>query len=236
MRRLPALAVAMFLLAACSQDDGGTTTRAVDSGRSERPAGAAAPSDAATTGDDSAGVDDDASEDIAGDTGGDVADLRVAQPGTWPVGDVGTVTFDLVDGRPVLEDHQVAEGWDATTQEDDDEIQVDFTRDNVRWEFDAETDDGRLEVDIRQDHLDARADTYDMTEAGLFTFSRNDGALTMDSIDLDDGWSVTEREDDSDTLEFEAREGDREVDVEVELDDGRIEVEIDYSVTSTLQE
>lgn len=159
MRRLPALAAAMFPFAACSQDDGGTTTRAVDSGRSERPAGAAAPSDAATIGDDSAAVDDDASEDIAGDTGGDVADLRLAQPGTWPVGEVGTVTFDVVDRRPVLEDHQAAEGWDATAQEDD-----------------------------------------------------------------------------SDTLEFEAREGDREVDVEVELDDGQIEVEIDYSVTSPVQE
>jgi hypothetical protein len=114
-------------------------------------------------------------------------------------------------------------------------VQVDLTRDDVRWEFEAETDDGRLEVDVRKDHLDARADTYDMTGAGSFTFSRNNGALTMDSIDLDDVWSLTEREDDSDTLEFEARDGDREVDVEVELDDGRIEVEVDYSVTSPVR-
>ncbi|HSK90902.1 MAG TPA: hypothetical protein VK875_06290 [Euzebyales bacterium] len=246
MRRLLALVGATIVLAACGGEDG-TETFSVDNARTERdiaPATLTAPPSADPTAD-TAGADDAATPedatasdpaDAAGQIAGpDTAELRVARAGRWPVGNAGSVAFDVVDGRLVLGDVQAAEGWDAVTEEDDgDEIEVDFRRDAVRWEFEVEIDDGRLEVEIRQDHTDGRDGTYPLLDAGTFTFSRN-GGLSLDAIDLADGWTVTEREVDRDEIEFEIREGDRRIDVEVEIDDGRIEVEIDYLVAGPLE-
>ena len=173
--------------------------------------------------------------DVSGTTAGQVTDLGVARPGTWPVGDAGTVTFGLDGGRPALEGHEAAEGWDATPEEEDDGIAVDFSRDGVRWAFEAEADDDVLGVGIGQEHLDAEPGTYEIPGAGSFTFSRDNGTLTLDSIDLDGGWDTTDRDDDEDRLRFAAAAGDREVDVEVELDDGRVGVVIDYAVEGPVE-
>jgi len=84
---------------------------------------------------------DDETADTARDADGALVDTDSAQPGTWPVGDAGTVTFEVVDGLLTLEDHEAADGWEATVDEqDDDEIEVDFTQDGARWEFEVEMD------------------------------------------------------------------------------------------------
>jgi hypothetical protein len=187
-------------------------------------------------------TDDDADDDGAADETDDAAsapadelvDTTRAEPGTWPVGDAGTVTFDVVEGALTLEGYQAADGWTATVDEEEsDEIEVDFTRDAQRWEFEVEIDDGRLEVEIRLDDTDASAGSYDLPDGGSFAFDAN-GALTLTDVSPGEGWTVTEQEQESDELEIDLRNEDRRVDVEVELDDGRIEVELDYEVVGPL--
>jgi hypothetical protein len=99
--------------------------------------------------------------------------------------------------------------------------------------IEVQTDDGRLEVEIRLDDTDASAGSYDLPDGGSFAFDAN-GALTLTDVSPGEGWTVTEREQESDELEIDLRNEDRRVDVEVELDDGRIEVELDYEVVGPL--
>jgi hypothetical protein len=179
--------------------------------------------DAATTEDDA--TEDDADQELVIDT---------AQPGTWPVGDAGTVTFDVVNDDLTLEGYEPADGWDATVDEDDgDEIEVHFTQDGLRWEFEVEIDDDQLEIELRQDHVDATAGSYDLPDGGSFAFDAN-GVLSLTDVTPGEGWTIVEQEEESDEFEIDLRDGDRTVEVEVELDDGRIEVEIDYEVVGSL--
>jgi hypothetical protein len=179
--------------------------------------------DAATTEDDA--TEDDADQELVIDT---------AQPGTWPVGDAGTVAFDVVNGDLTLEGYEPADGWDATVDEDDgDEIEVHFTQDGLRWEFEVEIDDDQLEIELRQDHVDATAGSYDLPDGGSFAFDAN-GVLSLTDVTPGEGWTIVEQEEESDEFEIDLRDGDRTVEVEVELDDGRIEVEIDYEVVGSL--
>lgn len=252
-RHAVGLATAAVFLAGCGTDD--ATTDPGDEAVGPETDEAAAPDDApaddaVTQGDepdaprddepdapapDPDGADDgDADETQQDAAAGDLVDIATAQPGNWPVGDAGTVTFDVVDGQLVLEDHEAAAGWEATVDDGDgDGIEVDFTQDGRRWEFEVEIDDGRLEIEIRQDHSDASAGSYDLPDGGSFAFDAN-GRLTLTDVSPGDGWEVVEQQEESDEVEIDLREGDRTVDVEVELDDGRIEVEIDYEVIGPL--
>jgi hypothetical protein len=60
------------------------------------------------------------------------------------------------------------------------------------------------------------------------------GELVLTALDVTDGWEVTDREEDGDEFTFELQLGEREFDVDVELDDGRVEVEIDVKVTGAI--
>jgi hypothetical protein len=237
-RTLTALLAVTALLAACGNgnDDqlAGVDLGAADATDEDGATGDVAATDDRTTDDTSTDAADAA--EAAGDTAaGEVVDLTTAVPGTWPVGDAGTVTFSLAGGRLVLEDVSTADGWTSRIdEEDDDELEVDFERDGVSWEFEVEVDDGRLEVELRQDLRDAQPGSYDLADAGSFAFEVADGRLTLTTLDVADGWELTEREEDADEFEFELRQGEREFDVEVELDDGRVEVEIDYKVTGPI--
>lgn len=171
--------------------------------------------------------------DGAEDTTADLVDLTEAVPGTWPVGDAGTVTFSIRDGALALDEVTPADGWDYFIDEQDaEEIEVDFRRDDEQWEIEIELDDGRttLEVEIRRDIRDAQPGSYDLGEAGTFTFAVEGGVLHLTDLTPADGWSVTEQEEESDSIDLELRADNREVDVEVERDDGRIELEIDLKV------
>lgn len=243
-RRSLVLLIGAVLLAGCGSDDGETTDPDVEVGQAGETSDETAPDDDAadTAPDDEAPdgdadtADTDAGADDAGPTDGDadLVDIDVAQPGTWPVGDAGTVSFEVVDGSLALEDYEAADGWEATVDEEDsDEIEVDFVLDELRWEFEVEIDDGRLEVEIRQDHVDASAGSYDLPDDGSFAFEA-DGQLALTDISPGEGWEIVERDEESDEFEVDLRNGDRTVDVEVELDDGRIEVEIDYEVVGPL--
>ena len=57
--------------------------------------------------------------------------------------------FGLENGRLILVENRPNEGWDARVgEESDDEIEIDFVRGNVEWQFEAELDD---EVQVEMD-------------------------------------------------------------------------------------
>jgi hypothetical protein len=255
-RRLGASAMALLLTAACSAGpenadsvdlEGGETAEQADAtdatddelddGVRDEDAGDDAE---VIDGDDTAASDGDVeTSEGAGDAGASgsghgLVDLTEAVPGTWPVGDAGTVTFSIVDGALVLDDVRAADGWaaDIDTQ-DPDEIEVDFRRDNVEWEIEIELEQGgtMLEVEIDQDIEGADPGSYDLGDAGSFSFEVDGGQLVVTDLSVADGWTLVEREEEADEIEFELGNGPRQIDVEVELDDGVIEVEIDYEVT-----
>ena len=234
--RLLALAASAVLLAACSGDEGDVDS--VDLGDAAAPeqtddaATSAAPSDDPA---DDPGAD--SADDPAADSADDLVDTTAAVPGTWPVGDAGTVAFDVRDGGLILLDVVAADGWDHVVEEEDpDELEVDFRRGDEAWDFEVELhDDGsRLEVDVHYDLRDADPGAYDLPDGGSFVFTAADGVLTLTGVEAPDGWQVTDREEDGDEFSFTLTAGDRRVEVEVELDDGRIEVEIAYRVTGPL--
>lgn len=257
--RLAATATILLLVGACSagsgtadpvdletdgdvteQQDGddpddGTEADEADTGAGDDPAASEDPDDQ-EAGTDTATTDADGStdaEDTAG-SGDGLVDLTEAIPGTWPVGDAGTVTFGIVDGALVLDDVRAADGWDVDIDEQDaDEIEVDFRRDNVEWKIEIELEDGAtvLAIEIDQDIEDADPGSYDLGDAGSFSFQVDGGRLVLTDLRIADGWTVVERDEEADEIEIELVNGPRRIDVEVELDDGVIEVEIDYEVT-----
>jgi hypothetical protein len=164
----------------------------------------------------------------------DLVDLTEAIPGTWPVGDAGTVTFSIVDGALVLDGVTPADGWRADVDEQDlDEIEVDFRRGDVEWEIEIELEDGAtiLEIEIDQDIENAEPGSYDIGDAGTFAFDLRNGRLVLTDLNVADGWTIVERDEEADEIEIELVNGPRAFDIEVELNsDGTIEIEIDYEV------
>ena len=264
MRRVLVLSsIAILTLSACSADDGEPTDSvALDDQSANDDAalgsddaeGAADEADAPTdsaTGEDEPGDNsaDDASADPdsqAPDTSdhsidpGDedsLADIGVAQPGTWPIGDAGTVSFDVVDGRLVLEDITEVDGWSSRIDdEDDDEIDIEFTQGSVSWRFEVELTDGGTTLEIELDLEDDNADpgSYDIGDAGTFAFEVAGSRLSLTDLSVADGWTVTDQDEDDDEFDFEVEQAERRFEVEVELDGGMIELEIDYTVTGSL--
>jgi hypothetical protein len=203
--------------------------------------------DDAHAADDAARADEAASDPngsgLAGLAAAGVVDLTVAEPGIWPVGNAGTVAFDLDDRDLALRGIEAAPGWNVEVEEEKrDEIEVTFRRDRERWRFLVERSGSRLEVRIDQRIDGADPGGYDLGDAGTFAFAVRDGRFALTSLEVADGWSLRDRDVDDDEIELELRADDRghdrrderRVDVEVELDDGAIELEIDYRVRSRL--
>ena len=98
---------------------------------------------------------------------------------------------------------------------------------------DADTDDRTDEATTGgvADLTEAIPGTWPVGDAGTVTFTIADGALVLDDLDLADGWTLVETEEEADEIEFEIRNGPREFDVDIELDsDGTIDLEIDYGI------
>ncbi len=76
-------------------------------------------------------------------------DLDPAEAGTHAVGDAGEVEFGLEDDGLVLRDARANEVWNVRVEEQtSDEIEVDFVRGNVEWQFEPQIDDGEVDVGI----------------------------------------------------------------------------------------
>jgi hypothetical protein len=237
------MAVATVLLLGCASD-GEDASIALDAPATnsapepleDEPAG----DDGATEAPSTADPDEPDTADGAGSgapsTGGDVVDGATAVPGTWQVGEAGTVTFDVADGALVLEDVSENDGWSVTDiDESPDEIEVDFRRGDVEIEIEIELESGGtiLEVEIDTDIEDAEAGTYDIGDAGSFSFDVVDGRLELVDLTVSDGWEVTEQEVGGDEIEIELRNGAMRWDADVDLN-GSIEIELDYEVSGRL--
>jgi hypothetical protein len=253
-RTMTIVAAAALLLAACDSDDEPADSVSLDD---EQPAldEPTVDDEAPTTEDDDPGAGDgdgsdgdgsdgdgsdgddaDAEVEADGDeasTAADLVDLTEAVPGTWPVGDAGTVTFSIEDGALALEDVSANDGWSADIdEEDDDEIEVDFRQGDVEWQIEIELNDGgsTLEIEIDQQIRDADPGSYEIGDAGTFAFELDGDSLVLTDLSVEDGWTVTEQEEDDDEIELELENGPREFDVEVELDDGVIDIDMQYDV------
>lgn len=217
MRGAHAAVVLALVLAACSGDDSQT-----QGDTEETPSPQVMQPGAEDAGDGQAGGE-------ARSPFADPSELYEPQDGTWPVGDAGEVEFeaggdslDLVDARP-------ESGWEVSVDErDDDEIKVDFVRDNVRWEFEVETDDGQLEIEIRQDVIPAEPGRFAVGDAGVVEVAVDGDRVELVDMRAADGWRNEIREDDE--VEVDFRRSGARWDFEAEFDDGRLEVQIDLKV------
>ena len=244
-RTLTAIVAGMLLLAACSPD--GEETDDIDLGDAADQQEASDQTDQTDQTDaeqadtDTADTEDTEDTDPAEDTPAEdadradgVVDLTEAIPGTWPVSDAGTVTFAIVDNALVLDDVTANDGWTVDIDEQDpDQIEVDYLRDNTAWKIEIELEDGGsiLEIEIDQDIENADTGSYDIGDAGTFAVSVDGDRLVLDDLNLADGWTITEIDEEADEIEFALANGPRTFDVEVELeDDGTLEIEIDYEV------
>lgn len=230
MRRHLSLLTAAALVVACS--DGADDTEGIALDGVDDPAQVEAaddPADAPNEAESSA----DPSDTDTDAAGGDVVDGTEAVPGTWQVGEAGTVTFDVVDGVLVLEDVTENDGWTVTDiDEDPDEIEVDFRRGAVEIEIEIELVSNAtiLEVEIDTDIENADPGSYAIGDAGEFTFDVVDGQLELTDLTVADGWEITEQDVEGDEIEIELRNGAMRWDADVDLN-GSLEIELDYEVS-----
>ena len=236
MRRpLVLAATTLILLSACDNTEDEAGDVALE-GQDPAP-GTEEEADAATSDAEADPPDGDAEttdEDPADEGPEDLVDLTEAIPGTWPVGDAGTVTVSIADGSLVLDEVVTAAGWTSDIDEQDpDEIEVHFRQGDVEWEIaiELEEDGSILEIEIDQDIENADTGSYDIGDAGTFAFEVQEGRLVLTDLNVDDGWTIVEQDEEPDEIEIELVHGPRQFDVEIELeDDGTVEVEVDYEV------
>lgn len=236
MRRPLVLAATLLVLLSACDSSGDEAGDIALEGQDPAPTTEEEPDDPAASDAETDPPDGDADAtdgDPADEGTEDLVDLTEAVPGTWPVGDAGTVTFSIADGSLVLDDVGTADGWTSDVDEQDpDEIEVDFRQGNVTWQIEIELEEGGsiLEIEIDQDIGDADAGSYDIGDAGTFAFDVQDGQLGLTDLNVDDGWTVVEQDEEPDEIEIELVNGPRVFDVEIELDDGIVEIEVGYEV------
>jgi hypothetical protein len=240
MRYLIALLTAVAMAATACQAEQTTPTAfddgadGVEVGQDRDGAGGDAAGDATSAGEPTEDDSTDA-ETTGGPEAGDAIDPWTdhpieAQPGRWAVADAGFVEFDLTDGGLVLIDVTAADGWTARVDEEDaDEIEVDFVQGSISHEIEIELDD-RLEVDVRTDIEPADPGVYELGAAGSVEFAVDGGALRLVDVVVADGWQLRIDDESADEIELIVARGPERWDVEIELDDGRVELEIDYRV------
>lgn len=151
--------------------------------------------------------------------------------GTWPVGDAGEVEFTADGGQLTLVEVRPADGWTETDRDiESDEIEIDFQRGNVEWRIEVELKDGVLEIEIDQDIDGADPGVYTVGLAGTVEFAMANGGLNLVETTANDGWTYTVEEQESDDIEVDFRMGNVTWDLNVDLDDGEIDVEVDFEI------
>jgi hypothetical protein len=168
---------------------------------------------------------------------GEVVDASVAEPGTWQLGEAGSVTFDVVGGELVLAGVAATDGWQITEQDaDEDDIEVELARASERYLFEVELDDDgtRLEVRIEHDLERVPGGTYALGDAGAVEVRVDGERLVVERVTVAEGWQVVAEEREDDELEVELVRGDQRWHLEVEVDDDHLDVEIVYEVRGEL--
>lgn len=230
LRRIAPIVASLVVLAACSDDDGGastpegielsttttTSTTVPETRTQETTTTEASPPD---TSDTAPGTQDPAT------------DVLVPRVGTWVVGDAGEIDVDLTADGLVLLDVRAAPGWQVSVDEQaPDELEVDFEQGDVEWEIEIEWENGILEIEIDQDVEPAEPGVVVVGVAGSVEFDVGPDGLVLADVTTADGWEAAVTGESPDELEVLFVNGLAEYDVEIELDDGVIEVEVDFEV------
>lgn len=166
---------------------------------------------------------------------------------TFEAGEAGTVTVARADG--LLSVTAVTTGsaeWQAEVEAASGrEIDVKFISDLRRVDFKAELEDGEIGVRVRSRSLEGDATTtattlgavaaavsgplvVDAGPAGFIELAVTDGQIDLIEIrTADDGWSFKTKAEDGDKIEVEFKGAIHEVEVKIELDDGRLRTEVE---------
>lgn len=79
-------------------------------------------------------------------------DIDPAEPGAYEIGNAGVVEIALDAAGLSLVEAAPNDGWNfVIDEESSEEIEVEFTSGEVKWDFDAEFDDGVLDIEIDQE-------------------------------------------------------------------------------------
>jgi hypothetical protein len=159
------------------------------------------------------------------------ADPNEPRPGTYAVFDAGTVSFDLTDAGLVLVDVAAAAGWNAVIdQQTATEIDIDFTAPGREASFEVEWNGTVLEIELDDERRNAEPGTFPLGQAGTATISSDGTTVTLDDLQVNDGWSVIEADGTGGDVDVELRRGGEvwEFDADIEL--GQLEVQIDFEV------
>lgn len=159
-----------------------------------------------------------------------VDDPRLSD-GIWEVGDAGTVEFTVDEGGLTLVDTIANDGWATSVDVDAaDEIEVEFRRDEQEYTIEIELDDGILEIEIDLDIDPAEPGTFAIGPAATAELAVDGDAVTLVDLSVTDGWDVTERDEDDGEVDVQLRQGNVTWDFDAEVDDGRLQVQIDFEI------
>lgn len=221
-RLIGLLLIGMLLAAGCSANAGRGGGEPLEVGSTPQAASSGAPTETSTIRPSDAATP--ATADASPSTG-------VSSFGAGPA---GTVTLLVEDRTLTLDGVVLATGWQqAGEPREGAELRIDFTGpDDRQVRFEAEVEaDGTLDIDTeeRRAAADGTA-TIDLPDsAGNATFTAARGRITLDGVTPADGWEARERERDDDSFEVDFVNAEQQVKVElsVEIDDGRLEVDIE---------
>jgi hypothetical protein len=158
----------------------------------------------------------------------DVLEPRV---GTWVVGDAGEVDIDLTADGLVLLDVRAAPGWQVSVDEAaPDEIEVDFEQGNVEWQIEVQWENSILEIEIDQDIDPAEPGVIQVGVAGSVEFALGPNGLVLVAVDAQEQWDAAVTTESSDEIVVVFVNGLADYEVEIDLDDGEIDIEVDFEV------
>ena len=155
---------------------------------------------------------------------------------TYQAVDAGMVSLTVAGSELSLGSVTPAEGWQHTEDVDDDgddrDVEIDFTNGDVGIDFDAELDDQTLDVDIDLEGPAADGSyTYPVGDAGTVTVDVSGMDVTLAETSLADGWEVTERESGGEVeLDIVNAASSTSIDLDADIDDGRMDVNIEIEV------
>ena len=163
---------------------------------------------------------------------GDGGEVAVMRDGVWQVGDAGEIEFRFENGTLSLIGTRANSGWEVEIDEQEaDEIEVDFGRENVEWDFDVEAEGNVLRVEMTQQIDDAEAGIYGVGDAGEVEFGLENGRLILVENRPNEGWDARVGEESDDEIEIDFVRGNVEWQFEAELDDDEVQVEIDQRIS-----
>lgn len=172
---------------------------------------------------------DDATPDASPDPSSDASSEDTGNVFVFEVSNAGEVEIEREGDELRIVSVTPNEGWDYREDyDDDDDLEVEFRQSNREVEIEAEIENGRLKIEIEDDWDDAEDGTYFIGPAGEVEFERTGDELNLIEVRPAEDWDYrVDDDDDNDEIEVDFRNGPNDASFEAEVDDGRLEVDID---------